>query len=144
MRGWHKRAVYGMCFGAVVTLGICSRRCSAYLPAFVSQYAGDTLWALVVFLGFSVIAPALATSRRAGLAIGTSYAVEVSQLYHAPWIDALRHTTLGGLVLGFGFLWSDMLCYTVGVAVGAAVEYMLTRSMVPLVPTTEGNRTSSS
>ena len=30
-----------------------------------------------------------------------SYAIEFSQLYQAEWINALRHTALGGLVLGF-------------------------------------------
>ena len=49
------------------------------------------------------------------LALVFSYLIEISQLYHAPWIDAIRSTALGGLVLGFGFLWSDILCYTVGV-----------------------------
>ncbi len=41
--------------------------------------------------------------------------VELSQLYHAPWIDSIRQTTLGGLILGFGFLWSDLACYALGV-----------------------------
>ncbi len=130
MKQWHQRAIYLICLGAVIALGLCSRRYGEYLPAFVAQYAGDTLWALMVFLGFSVVAPVLRTSHRAGLAIVISYAVEVSQLYHAPWIDALRNTTLGGLVLGFGFLWSDMCCYTVGVALGAAGDSTLIRSIV--------------
>lgn len=51
-----------------------------------------------------------------------SYGIEISQLYHASWIDALRAYRLGGLVLGFGFLWSDMVCYTVGVGFGYLME----------------------
>ena len=42
------------------------------------------------------------------------YGIELSQLYHALWIDAIRNTTLGGLIIGFGFLWSDLVCYTIG------------------------------
>jgi hypothetical protein len=144
MPAWLKRALYLICFGTAVALGLGSRRCSGYLPAFVAQYAGDMLWALMVFLGFSIITPAHSTSRRAIWALGTSYVVEVSQLYHAAWIDAVRHTTLGGLVLGFGFLWSDLVCYTVGVGAGAAVEFLLLRSTVPPVPTAERNTTSPS
>ena len=56
------------------------------------------------------------------LALVFSYLIEISQLYHAPWIDAIRATALGGLVLGFGFLWSDILCYTVGVLLGIIVD----------------------
>ena len=57
-----------------------------------------------------------------GVALSFSYLIEVSQLYHAPWIDSIRATTLGGLVLGFGFLWSDIACYTVGVTLGFWVD----------------------
>ncbi|MCY7330065.1 MAG: DUF2809 domain-containing protein [Saprospiraceae bacterium] len=38
----------------------------------------------------------------------------MGQLYHAPWMDGLRVTRLGGLILGFGCLWSDLGCYTLG------------------------------
>ena len=43
-------------------------------------------------------------------------------MYHAPWIDSIRRTTLGGLVLGFGFVWSDLACYAVGVGLGILIE----------------------
>ena len=125
--GGRIRAVDRVCAASVVALGFGSRRYGAYLPAFVAQYAGDRLWALMVFLGFGVIAPTSPTSHRAGLALVASYAVEVSQLYHAPWIDSLRQTRIGGLVLGLGFLWSDIVGYSVGVGVGAGMEVMLTR-----------------
>lgn len=31
------------------------------------------------------------------------FVIEFSQLYHAEWIDQIRDTSLGGLVLGYGF-----------------------------------------
>ena len=85
-------------------------------------YAGDTLWALVAFLGIGLILPRASTWRVASLAMSFSVMIEVSQLYHAPWIDSIRGTTLGALVLGHGFLWSDLACYAVGVGLGVAVE----------------------
>jgi hypothetical protein len=60
--------------------------------------------------------------RVAGLAIVSSLAVEVSQLYHSPWIDAIRRTAVGGLLLGFGFVWSDLVCYAVGIGLGMLGE----------------------
>ncbi|MGP0065688.1 MAG: DUF2809 domain-containing protein [Isosphaeraceae bacterium] len=103
-------------------LGIGSRRFAGHLPGFIAAYAGDTLWALALFLLLGLIMPRIATRRLAALASLISLAVEVSQLYHAPWIDSIRQTRLGGLVLGFGFLWSDLICYAVGIALGAAIE----------------------
>ena len=82
----------------------------------------------MAFLGVSALAPHARLSRRAATALAIAYLVEISQLYHAPWIDALRLTALGGLMLGFGFLWSDLACYTVGVAAGVLLERVAFRS----------------
>lgn len=56
------------------------------------------------------------------LAIGLCFLIEISQIYHAPFIDSIRQTRVGGLVLGFGFLWSDLVAYSVGGLVGLALE----------------------
>ena len=106
----------------VVALGLGSRRFGRSLPGFVAAYAGDTLWALVAFLGIGLLLPRASTWRVALLAMSFSVLIEVSQLYHAPWIDSIRSTTLGGLVLGFGFVWSDLACYAVGVGIGVLIE----------------------
>lgn len=102
-------------------LGIGSRRFAGRLPGFVATYAGDTLWALAALLGFGLLLPGASTWRVALLAHGFSIVIEVSQLYHAPWIDSIRRTTVGGLVLGYGFVWSDPACYAVGVGLGVVI-----------------------
>ena len=109
----------------VMFLGLASRRYGGNLPVFLSDYSGDTLWALMVFLGISTIAPDAGAVRRAAIALAFAYAIEFSQLYQAPWIDALRQTRLGGLVLGYGFLWTDLICYAAGISIGLAVDYLV-------------------
>ena len=103
-------------------LGIASRRYAQALPGFIAAYAGDTLWALAAFAGFGLLLPRASTRTVASLAMILSIAVELSQLYHAPWIDSIKQTTLGGLILGFGFLWSDLACYAAGVGIGVILE----------------------
>jgi hypothetical protein len=105
-----------------VALGIGSRRYAEHLPGFVAAYAGDTLWAFVAFLGIGLLLPRTSTWAVAVLAMSFSVLIEMSQLYHAPWIDSIRHTTLGGLALGYGFLWGDLACYAVGVGPGILIE----------------------
>ena len=70
----------------------------------------------------AIARPRARTVHVAAIALGIAVAVEVSQLYHAPWIDAIRGTTAGALVLGFGFLWSDLVCYVVGVALAGTLD----------------------
>ena len=57
-----------------------------------------------------------------------SYAIEIFQLYKAPWIDAIRPTLFGRLVLGSTFNWGDMISYTVGVGLAVLVETVIARN----------------
>jgi hypothetical protein len=105
-------------FGALIViaaLGIASRRFATMLPTLIAQYAGDTLYAAAMFALVAVIAPRWSVSRIAIVAFIACVLIELSQLYHAPWIDAIRAMRMGGWILGFGFLWTDLICYAVGV-----------------------------
>lgn len=121
----RNRLVYGALIVLVMALGLASRRYTSVLPTAIVQYAGDMLWATLIFLALGLVVPRWSSLSLAGAALALSYAVELSQIYHAPWIDAVRQTRLGGLIFGFGFLWSDLVCYTVGVALGAALDIWL-------------------
>ena len=117
----RNRLIYAALVIFVVILGLSSRH-FAFWPSFVHTYIGDILWALMVFLIFGFLLPRHTSFQLAASALCFSYCIEFSQLYHTPWIDAIRHTRLGGLVLGFGFLWSDLLSYLVGIGFGTAIE----------------------
>lgn len=107
-------------------LGLLSRKLDN-LPVIVSLYAGDILWALMVFLIVDFVFNNKPILFNISIAIIFSYGIEISQLYHAPWIDSIRNTTLGGLILGFGFLWSDLICYTIGIFIGGIIESIFKR-----------------
>lgn len=124
----RQRLDFAAALAVTIPLGLASRRFAASLPPFVAEYAGDTLWALAMYLAVSIAAPRLGIRARAVIALATSCLVELSQLYHAPWIDDTRATTLGALLLGAGFLWSDLVCYAVGVAIGVVGERCLQRA----------------
>lgn len=103
-------------------LGIGPRRCAGRLPDLVAAYAGDALRALATSFGLGVLLPRAPAKQVAALAMTVSVAVEVSRLYHDAWIDSVRRTNPGGVVLGYDFVWSDPACYAVGVGLGILVE----------------------
>lgn len=105
-----------------MALGLCSRRYQEHLPELLGAYLGDVLWALMVYLGLSAIIPGVRPHWRAAIAISFAFIVEFSQLLHLPWLDAVRETIVGRLVLGVGFVWSDLLCYLAGIAFGWTLE----------------------
>ncbi len=103
-----------------VGFGLATRRVPFLLA--LGKYPGDALWALMVFFIVGLFRPRASTRRVALVALAISYAVEVSQLYEPPWLVSIRSTTLGHLVLGSKFHVGDLLAYTVGIALGAALE----------------------
>lgn len=124
----RNRPLYLFFLVFTIGTGLASRHFSGFLPHWVQLYSGDALWALMVFLLLGFFFHRKSTLWVAIAALAFSFSIEISQLYHAFWIDALRSNPLGGLVLGFGFLWSDLVCYTVGVGFGLVVEKVFYRT----------------
>jgi hypothetical protein len=122
----RSRAWLAVGVAAVVALGLASRAFPLF-PAALGKYPGDALWALMVFLGAAFVVPRASTLTLATFALCVSYLVEILQLYHAPWLDSIRGTTLGHLVLGSGFSWLDLVAYAIGVACGALVDLLIAR-----------------
>ena len=110
---------------AVVAAGLLWRSGFIPLPPDLSKYGGDALWALMVLVGFGFLLPRASTLMVALLALTFAWGVEFSQLYHAPWIEAIRATLPGRLVLGTTFNWPDLPAYAVAIALGALVEWRL-------------------
>ncbi|EEM47608.1 DUF2809 domain-containing protein [Bacillus cereus] len=118
----RNRVVYALFTIVIIILGLSSRKFAFALPHLLNDYLGDALWALMIFTGFGFLFPKTETKKLAFISLMFCYGIEVSQLYHANWIDSIRATTLGGLVLGYVFLWSDLVAYTIGVGVGILYE----------------------
>lgn len=118
----RNRFVYGIIFMAIIIAGLGSRHFSKQLPEWNDLYFGDGLWAMMVFVLCGLIFNLKPTRWVALMTLTFSFGIEISQLYHAPWIDSLRATWLGSHILGYGFLWSDLLCYTVGILLCYAGE----------------------
>lgn len=110
-----------------MVLGLLSRTELIPLTEFISNYAGDTLWALLIYWLIRIAFPNKNTWHILWLAIAFSFCIEFSQIYHAPWIDDIRSNRLGGLILGFGFKSSDLICYSIGIIFGASIDSMYLR-----------------
>ena len=122
MPAMHKtRITYFALIVVTIITGLLSRHING-VPLFI----GDILWALMVYFMARFILIDETTKLAVIASLVFSYGIEFSQLYQAPWINSVRHTVIGGLVLGQTFLWSDMLCYTVGIGLGVLIELSIT------------------
>jgi len=121
----RNRIIYIIIIFIVIVLGLVSRYLSDFLPKWIHLYLGDVLWALMIFFIFGVVFKTKNTFWIGIVSIIFCFTVEISQLYQAQWINTIRHTAVGGLVLGYGFLWSDLLAYIVGIGIGISLENKL-------------------
>lgn len=107
------RVSYFMLIIATVMLGLLSRKLT-----FIPLWVGDVLWATMVFYMLSFVFINRPLKQLVIISLFFCYGIELSQLYQAVWINQIRQTTFGKLVLGQVFSWGDMLCYTLGVIIG--------------------------
>ena len=120
------RGIYLFIIILVIGLGIFSR--SSYIPKFIYPYLGDFFYALMFFFILGFLFPKQSTYKNVIMSIGLCFLIEISQLYQADWINDLRNTTLGKWTLGSGFLWSDLVSYTLGGLLGFFIEKVLLQS----------------
>ena len=107
---------------AVIALGLASRAYPQFVPEALGKYPGDALWAMMIVFALGAIATRMRTWPLALTSLLICFGVEFGQLIQAPWLVALRSHPLGHLVLGSTFGWTDLLAYTVGVAVAALID----------------------
>ena len=107
----------------VIAAGLFSRsEYSSALPGFIQDYAGDTLWALALYIVLAFFSPGAGEKELLFISLIISFAIEFSQLYQTDWINSVRNTKPGGLILGYGFKWSDLLCYSAGIFTGFVID----------------------
>ena len=107
-----KRVKYFMLICIIIILGLVSRKIS-----FVPLFVGDILWAIMILFIIQFLFIDIELKVLFLVSLMICYMVEISQLYQVDWLNNIRMTTPGRLVLGQGFLWSDIISYTVGITI---------------------------
>ena len=107
-----KRLRYTSAVIALIALGLLSRRING-----IPDACGDALWAMMVFCCWRIMLVRRPLKTVALVALITSFLVEFSQILSFDLLVRLRSTFLGHMLLGQGFLWIDLLAYTIGIIV---------------------------
>lgn len=130
----RNRWVLGLLVLLTMAGGLLLRSRYVSLPAGVVKYGGDALWALLVFLFLGWAFQRMTVCRIALMAWAFAWAIEFSQLYHAPWIDSIRAIRLGHLILGSTFNWPDLPSYLAGILVGVWIDCGVRRFSTQVTP----------
>lgn len=120
-----KRVLYFIITSLVMIMGLLSRKFMFIFPKNIAPFIGDMFWAMMVYFGFRFLLPKLSLLKSFNIALIFSFGIEISQLYQSNWINSIRKTTIGGLVLGHGFLWMDLISYTIGIIIAVIIDKVL-------------------
>lgn len=104
------RSGYLIAMALVIPVGFMSRK-----VAFLPHSLGDALWAVMVFCCLRMFFCRISLDKVAVAALAISFADELFQLVQWPWLNEVRETAVGHLILGQGFRWNDMLAYILGI-----------------------------
>ena len=105
-----------------MAFGLASRKFDHHFPHILSDHAGDVLWTIAVYITLAWLFPRASLWRLGGAALAISFVVELSQLSDMAWLVNLRKTLPGRLLLGSGFVWIDLVRYTIGATLAVGVD----------------------
>src|SRR5262245_26325057 len=83
---------------AAILIGLGVHWRGAVLGSALQDVLGDALWAAMIAWWIAAFFPRASCRTRGIAALAICFAVELSQLYHAPALDELRRTMVGHLV----------------------------------------------
>ncbi len=120
-----RRARYVALALGTIVVGLVVHLAGGALAPAVRDVLGDALWGAMIAWWVGALAPQAPRATRGAVAYATCVAVELSQRYHTPTLDAVRATRIGHMVLGSGFYPRDLAAYALGVAVAMWLEQRL-------------------
>lgn len=96
----------------LIPIGLISRRIG-----WIPTETGDALWAMMVFCLWRIVLHNKKLPLVAITSLVHCYLVEFSQMITWRWLVSFRQTFIGHMMLGQGFLWIDLLAYSIGIIV---------------------------
>lgn len=111
---FKKRVLYFLFCIFFLWLALATRKYTNFFNSFIIEFGGDIFWATGFMFLLRSILLRINLQKLSIYCYILGVANEFLQLYQAPWIQNIRATYIGGLLLGVGFVPSDLVCYLVG------------------------------
>ena len=84
----------------------------------------EIFWCLVIFFTLPKTRPFIIAC---SVFIITSI-LEILQLWHPPFLQAVRRTFIGKTLIGTSFVWPDFLYYLIGCSIGLLIMHLVQKS----------------
>lgn len=101
----------------ITPIGFSTKLYSGPISAWVNNSLGGILYVLFWALLFFLILPKISTLRIACTVFIATCMIEVLQLWHPLFLEAVRHNFIGRTILGNSFSLSDLFHYGIGLII---------------------------
>ena len=131
------RLAYAGVLVVVTPLGFMTKFYGGPGADWVSNYAGGFLYVLFWVFVCLVLVPRVSPRVTALWILSITCALEVLQLWHPPFLEAIRSTFAGRALIGTTFVWWDFIYYIVAAAVAPALARLavrVTRRLLGVMP----------
>lgn len=117
-RNFKYRLFLALSLLAIVPLGLALKFYPGPGREWVNNSFGGVPYNIFWMLLLAFLVPKLSPKWNAWIVFVVICAVEFLQLWHPPFLEAIRATLMGRLVLGTFFTWSDFPYYAIGCLAG--------------------------
>lgn len=124
------RIKYAFAFIGCIILGLLSRRGILNEITFVHNYVGDSIWAAMVYFLISSLFTSTSIKRKIIYSTAFSFGIEFSQLIDNEHFNTIRDLPGMRLVFGYGFKWSDLVCYLIGILFSLFIDVQFLKPSV--------------
>lgn len=107
----------------IILLGILSRKIDL-IPFFI----GDILYAIMIYCFVHFLIYFDSKIIKFTIPLSICFIIELSQLIDSNWLNTIRNTTVGHYALGEGYLWSDLIYYSIGILIGYSTDIILLKN----------------
>ena len=111
----------------LVPLGIATKFYDGPAHAWVRAHAGGTLYVVFWCLLVLAIRPRFSPWRAACAVLVVTSILECLQLWHAPFLQAIRSSFLGHALIGSKFSWLDFPYYGLGALLAVGIARLASR-----------------
>ncbi|MEB3279273.1 MAG: DUF2809 domain-containing protein [Lyngbya sp.] len=113
----YRWIVFGILI-ALIPIGLASKYYQGPLQFWVNNSFSSIFYEMFWMFLVVLISPRLSPAPVAFWVFIVTSVLEFMQLWKPPFLQAIRETLIGRLVLGTTFVWGDFLYYVLGCAVG--------------------------
>ena len=93
-------------------------RFDAPVADWLRDRSGGAAYVMFWILAVAALKPSVSALRVAVIVFAATCGLEFLQLWHPAWLEAMRRTFLGRVILGTTFDWADFPPYAVGAVLG--------------------------